>query len=724
MKKGQALAGGKSIGMEHVNVSDGRRQVEDTGRQLRRSAQFLRGVGTQRAELLARLGLRTASDVLFHFPHRYEDLTEITPADQLEDQRMVSVVAEVKEVELRKLDHGRSILGVLLDGENVPVRAVWFNQPFQRSRFRGGQRVLLSGRPKRRGLCWEFTHPQWRELTGEEPPGPGELTPVYRLTDGLSAGRMRKIAAGAVEQLVPLVPEVLPESLRRDHHLQPIADALKGIHQPRDAQQLTSARRRFVFQELLVLQLALALRRFQRARQAQARVLEATTKIDARIRRLFPFELTRDQCRTIDDIRHDMARKIPMNRLLQGEVGSGKTVVAEYAMLLAVAHGCQAVMMAPTEVLARQHLQTLSEDLAESRVRLGLLTGSLTTARRKALLDAVEAGEIDLLVGTQALLFDSIRFHRLGLVVIDEQHKFGVHQRAALKRAAEAPHYLVMTATPIPRTVAMTLFGDLDISTIRETPPGRQNVHTYLASPSQRERWWRFVGEKLRQGRQAYVITPRVLEDSRCDASGRTVASVEQVFDKLSNGPLADFRLDLIHGRMSATEKEAAMQAFRRCETHVLVATSVIEVGVSVPNATVMTIEAAERFGLAQLHQLRGRVRRGNYPGYVSLFAQPTTPESQRRLEALVQSTDGFELSEIDFQLRGPGDLFGAEQHGLPPLRIADLQHDSELLEQARQTALQLVADSSGPFWSDEYAALRQQVLQRYGEAFALSDVG
>ena len=320
-----------------------------------------------------------------------------------------------------------------------------------------------------------------------------------------------------------------------------------------------------------------------------------------------------------------------MNRLLQGDVGSGKTVVAEYAMLLAVAHSHQAVLMAPTEVLAQQHFRTLSEDLQQSRVRIELLTGALTGSPRQQLLDRVQAGEVDLLIGTQAMMHEEIQLPQLGLVVIDEQHKFGVRQRAALKSTGSDPHYLVMTATPIPRTVAMSLFGDLDVSTLRQSPPGRQKVYTYLATEEQRDTWWEFVRRKLHEGRQGYVITPRV-EESESDA----LASVEEVYERLTNGPLEAFRVDLIHGRLSSADKEAAMTAFRRGETQVLVGTSVIEVGVDVPNATLMTIECGERFGLAQLHQLRGRVRRGQFPGYVTVFAQPGNPAAQARLEAFV----------------------------------------------------------------------------------------
>lgn len=414
-----------------------------------------------------------------------------------------------------------------------------------------------------------------------------------------------------------------------------------------------------------------------------------------------------------------MNRQTPMNRLLQGEVGSGKTVVAEYALLLAVAHGHQAAVMAPTEVLARQHVRILKRDLRQSRVRIGLLTGSLPASARQNLQQQLNDRKIDIVVGTQALLHDGLKFPRLGLVVIDEQHKFGVRQRAALKQAAIDPHYLVMTATPIPRSLTMTLFGDLDVSTLRTIPPGRQPIHTYLASEDQREKWWDFFRRKLREGRQGYVVAPRVEEDPDAET-----ASAEQLFEHLSNGPLGDFRLDILHGRLSPSQKEAAMETFRRGETHVLVSTTVIEVGVDVPNATVMTIESGEHFGLAQLHQLRGRIRRGQFPGFLCVFATPANPAATARLESFAATDDGFQLAELDFQQRGPGDIFGTSQHGLPPLRIANLNRDTELLEQARRTAKELMVGSSPPFLDERFARLRQMVLRRYGKSLDLGDVG
>src|SRR5262245_43999114 len=391
-------------------------------------------------------------------------------------------------------------------------------------------------------------------------------------------------------------------------------------------------------------------------------------------------------------------------------------------MLLAVAHGHQAALMAPTEILARQHLQTLSTALAASKVRIALLTGSLTPAERRDTLDKTAAGDVDIVIGTHAVTHavakSGVEFKKLGLVVIDEQHKFGVRQRAALKKAGVDPHYLVMTATPIPRTIGMTLYGDLDVSTLREPPPGRQMVHSYLASDDLRMRWWHFVRNKLDEGRQGYIIAPLVEEAETVES-----ANVQATFDTLSRGELANYRVGLLHGRMTPAEKDSVMQAFRAGRTHLLIATSVVEVGVDVPNATLMTIEGGERFGLAQLHQLRGRISRGRHPGYLCVFASPANDETHERLDAFTKTSDGFELAELDFRLRGPGDLFGTKQHGLPPLRVADLARDAAVVEEARQDAQQLIA-SDPELSNPAFARLRRMVFHRYGEALDLGDVG
>jgi ATP-dependent DNA helicase RecG len=694
-------------------------QQESIVERLQQPVRLVTGVGPRLVPLLQKLGLFTARDLLFFFPRDYEDVSELLPIEQLTADQPVSTVGTIEEIDLRESGAGRSVLAVLVRGDTKHLRAVWFNQPYMRQKLHQGQRVMLSGIPKQRGLCLQMTHPRVESLETDEVPTIGRILPKYGLTEGLTQNRLRRIISAVVDEFAPQLEEVLPADFRSAHQLCSIHRAMAEIHQPTNREDLEAARRRLVFQELLSLQLAVALRRWKLQQRQLAPLLTATAKIDARIRRLFAFELTPDQKQSIQEISDDMNRQTPMNRLLQGEVGSGKTVVAEYALLLAVAHGHQAAVMAPTEVLARQHVRILKQDLRQSRVRIGLLTGSLSASARQNLQQQLNDGKIDIVVGTQALLHDGLKFPRLGLVVIDEQHKFGVRQRAALKQAAIDPHYLVMTATPIPRSLTMTLFGDLDVSTLRTIPPGRQPIHTYLASEDQREKWWDFFRRKLREGRQGYVVAPRVEEDPAAET-----ASAEQLFEHLSNGPLGDFRLDILHGRLSPSQKEAAMETFRRGETQVLVSTTVIEVGVDVPNATIMTIESGEHFGLAQLHQLRGRIRRGQFPGFLCVFAAPANPAATERLESFAATDDGFQLAELDFQQRGPGDIFGTSQHGIPPLRIANLNRDRKLLEEARRIAKELMVGSSPPFLEDRFSRLRQMVLRRYGDSLDLGDVG
>lgn len=680
--------------------------------------QFLSGVGPQRAELFQRLGVNTVRDLLFFFPRSYEDLTDRREVIDLEQGKLQTVLGEVEDVDMRNTGPGRCVLGVLVRAGTNYLRGLWFNQPFMRERFAVGQRVMFSGKPKQNGLMWEMSHPRVVWLEAEEEAPEARILPVYPLTEGLPQWRVRKIVGQAVAAHVGLLDEVFPAEYLETHDLWPLQRALVEIHAPTDGESLERARRRLIYQELLILQLALAIRREQQRAQHKAPVLEATARIDARIRRLFPFELTAGQEKAIAEIAADMGSTVPMNRLLQGDVGSGKTIVAVYAMLLAVAHGHQAALMAPTEVLARQHALTLRRLLTGSQVRQTLLTGGLSGRERSDAMEKIASGGVDLVVGTHAIIQEGVVFHRLGLVVIDEQHKFGVRQRATLRQAGLDPHYLVMTATPIPRTVTMTLFGDLDVSVLDDSPPGRQKVHTYLAPESERPRWWRFFGDKLREGRQGYVIVPLVEESEQLAAT-----SLEEMFESLANGPLEAFRLGLIHGRMSAEEKDSVMDRFRRGEIQVLVSTSVVEVGVDVPNATLMTIESGQRFGLAQLHQLRGRISRGKFPGFCSIFAEELTEESRKRLDAFVATSDGFRLAELDFEIRGPGELFGTRQHGLPPFRIADLARDAAILDEARRDAREMVAADPG-LALEEHARLRRMVLARYGKALELADVG
>ena len=682
--------------------------------------QFLKGVGPYRAELFARLGLRTACDLLFYFPRDYQDLTDRREIHELQEDIVQTVLGTVEDIELHTARSGRTVLGVLIRGEQGGVlRALWFNQPFMREKFSLGRRVALSGKPRYRGMMWELVHPQVAVLADDEQPPPGRILPVYPLTEGLQQWHVRRAVRAALDACLDCLEEVFPEGFLDAHHLWPLRRALPQIHFPDDHASLAAARRRLVYQELFILQTALAVRRYRQHDQRQAIPLPVDERIDARIRKLFPFPLTPGQETAVREIAADLARAVPMNRLLQGDVGSGKTVVALYAILAAVAHRCQAVLMAPTEVLARQHEQTIERLLANSQVRRASLRGGLPAAERAERLRQIAAGEIDLVVGTQAIIQEDVQFARLALVVIDEQHKFGVRQRARLKQAGPDPHYLVMSATPIPRTLTMTLFGDLDVSTMRDLPPGRQKVRTYLAGADRRARWWEFFRKKLQEGRQGYVVTPLVDESDHTPGE-----SVENTYERLTNGELAEFRVGLIHGRMRPEEKDAVMNRFRQGELQVLVTTAVIEVGVDVPNATIMTIESGQRFGLAQLHQLRGRITRGRYPGHCCVFAdEDPSPEALARLKAFVSTTDGFELAEADFRLRGPGDLLGTQQHGLPPLRIADLLRDAEILEEARRDAQTLTAADPG-LARPEHARLRRMMLARYGRVLELGDVG
>ncbi|MGL4512878.1 MAG: ATP-dependent DNA helicase RecG [Lacipirellulaceae bacterium] len=680
----------------------------------------LPGANRRAVEGVAKLGLRTVADLLFHFPRDYEDFSDRRGVAQLEEDAPQTVVGVVTEVDARGSGFGKHRLGILVEDASGVVRATWFNQPFLRDKFRLGQRVRLSGKPRLAGQRWEFAHPRVAWLAEDEPDDAFEgLLPVYPLTEGVNQHQMRRLVGAAVERHADAPDEVLPDVLREANDLLPLAEALRTLHKPQDAKGAAAARRRFVFQELFVLQLALAARRHQQRVGFRAPELPIDAQLDARIRRLFPFELTEGQRAAIADVAADVALDTPMNRLLQGDVGSGKTVVAVYAMLACVARGWQAALLAPTEVLARQHAHTLESMLRASRVRSRMMVGGQTEGEKALVRAGLAAGDVDLVIGTHALLEDRVEFAKLGLVVIDEQHKFGVHQRAALRSGTQSPHYLVMTATPIPRTMSMTQFGDLDVSSIRGMPPGRQEVGTHVVTPDLQARWWEFVRRQLREGRQAFVVAPLVEESEAMDAE-----SVHTQFERLTSGELEAFRVGLLHGRMPASDKDDAMESFRRGDTQVLVSTTVIEVGVDVPNATVMTIASPERFGLSQLHQLRGRVGRGLHAGFCGLVVGEGLSDAAReRLEAVAATADGFALSEIDFRLRGPGDLFGARQSGLPPLRIADLDRDRGVLEEARDSARGLFAADPG-LKSPEHALLRRQMLRRYGASLELGDVG
>jgi ATP-dependent DNA helicase RecG len=501
----------------------------------------------------------------------------------------------------------------------------------------------------------------------------------------------------------------------------PLADAYRAAHAPKDEAEARRARERLAFDELLLLQLGVMMRRHHLRERLRAPALRWDDEIDARIRERFPFPLTSAQSTVIREIASDIAREGPMNRLLQGDVGAGKTVVALYGMLQATATGHQACLMAPTELLAEQHLASIRRMLVDSDVEIVLLTGGLPAAVRRERLERIASGEVDIVVGTHALLTESVRFKSLALAVVDEQHRFGVVQRAALreKSASEdlVPHVLVMTATPIPRTLSLTLFGDLDVSVIDERLPGRSPVVTRVVGEDKRDDVYGYVAERLAKGEQAYVVVPAI------DESDAGLADVHSHLERLASGALSGCTIEPMHGRLDAAERDAAMQRFRDGTTQCLVATVVIEVGVDVPNATVMVVEHAERFGLAQLHQLRGRVGRGNLRGVCALIGTPTTDDATRRLEAIASTEDGFAIAELDLGIRGPGELFGARQSGLPPFKVADLVRDIDLLNQARTDAAAWI-ERSPELKAPEEALLRRKLMLVYGEALGIGDVG
>lgn len=712
--------------------------------------QFLRGVGPARAALLAKLELLTVADVLFYLPRDVLDLSDVRDPSQLEADLLQSVRGSVVETDSRPTRTG-SMTGVLIRSGNDFVRGLWFNQPWMYRKFKYGDAVLFSGKPKRNKGRWEFSNPhtQWLDIDDEDSSNVIAVLPRYGLTDGLRMAEMRKITSAAVEDFVQFIPDRIPEAARHKWKLPTLRDAIRSLHLPKSVAEYDAAKHRLIFEDLLEFQLAVAMRRRAWRAGHPAPLLPSSPKIDSRIRRLFPFQFTKGQDRAVNDIITDFASGHAMHRLLQADVGAGKTAIAIYSMLVAVANGHQCVLMAPTELLASQHWQTVDRVLAQSRVNRVLLTGNLGAAARRQALADIASGATQLIVGTQAVIQADVKFTKLGLVIIDEQHKFGVGQRATFSQGEQKPHVLVMTATPIPRSLCLTQFGDLDLTVINELPPGRQPVKTYrVQDPATRSRAWKFIREQLDAGRQVYVVCPRVgdgdstlevsTETATSDAqsatglrdentinevlAGELLGATEDVYRQLKSGELQNYRVGIVHGQMDRQLKADSMDAFRTGETQVLVSTTVVEVGVDVPNATIIVIQQAERFGLSQLHQLRGRVGRGKFQGYCFLFSDASTPEVVKRLQAMEQFSDGFQIAEADFELRGPGDILGTKQHGTLPLRVADLNRDHHTVEETREIAFALV--ESVEFDHPDYEPLKTNVLDRFAKVMDLPRTG
>lgn len=691
-------------------------------------AQFVRGVGPARAELLAKLELYTAQDILFYLPRDVLDLSHIRAVHELTADAVHSIRGEIVDRDARYTSSGKHMTAILLKCDGGFVRGVWFNQPYMLHKFEHGARLLFSGKPRFRERRWEFGHPNVQWLQSDDDETTGGVLPRYGLTEGLKMHEMRRITRAAVEDFAEYLPERLPPSLRERANLLAIPDAIRQMHTPQTIAEYEAGFRRVIYEDLLEFQVALALRRQAWKTPGRATPLPVTAKIDSRILRLFPFKLTAGQDEAIREIASDLSRDQAMHRLLQADVGAGKTAVAIYAMLLAVANGMQCVLMAPTELLAVQHWQTIDALLAQSRVERCLLTGQLGAAERRNILEKITSGQMQLVVGTQAVIQDAVQFAKLGLAIIDEQHRFGVRQRATFSTGDKQPHVLVMTATPIPRSLCLTQFGDLDLSVITELPPGRQRVVTSRVYGDAAQQAWNFIRQKLREGRQLYLVCPRIdesdpLSEPEASATERyTMLAANTVYERMQEHELKGFRIGLLHGRMDTPQREDAMAAFRDGELDALVTTTVVEVGIDVPNATLMVIFDAERFGLSQLHQLRGRISRGKFQGYCFLFSDGNQAEGMKRLSALEESSDGFKIAEVDFELRGPGDVLGVKQHGTLPLKSANLIRDKEVLLEARKTAFELV--DSGEWFAPEFADFRRSILTRFGGLYDLPQSG
>jgi ATP-dependent DNA helicase RecG len=671
------------------------------------SLQALEGVGPKLAEAAADAGLATVGDLLTRFPHRHRD-RRLVPVAALEPKQQATIAVEVLANASRPFRRrGLSILSVKVGDESGSVRATWFNQPWLTQKLTEGTRMLLTGSLDKRG----FRVSEY-EFSGEAGEG---LVPVHPGTEQLKAQRLRQWMEQAIRS-VGNVLEPLPAELRVRRGLAGAADAIKAVHFPETVEEVEVARDRLRFEELFLYQAILATRkRAHRAARPAPRLGKPGERVGRWIDSL-PFEPTHDQLGAFDEIDSDLDSGEPMQRLLMGEVGSGKTVVALYSMLRALEAGFQAVLMAPTETLAEQHAVTLGKLLAEEATPFALLTGATPAARRKEALERLATGELGLVVGTHALIEPDVRFARLGLSVVDEQHRFGVRQREALDaKGVEglAPHVLHMTATPIPRTLSLTAYGDLDTTALHELPSGRKPVATRIVEESERTGAYEFIRGQLRAGRQAYVVCPLVEESEKLQ--GRA-AEVEA--ERLAAGELRDFSVGVIHGQMRSADKAAAMQAFASGETDVLVATTVIEVGIDVANATVMVIEGAERYGVSQLHQLRGRVGRGEHESCCLLFPEEAGGMARQRLKAVERESDGFRLAEVDLALRGEGEVLGTRQHGLPRFAVAELPDDAPALEAARDEVLALLR-KHGSLDAPELGPLLEAARRRFGAGAA-----
>ena len=689
----------------------------------------LPGIGSKRAAALARLDIHTVGDLLRHLPMRYErhfaegNIGDLPAPGNIGSARGTIVATRW----VPSMGRGKARFEATLQDHSDRVKLVWFNGSYLRDKLHAGMLVRVQGKVDYFGGYAQMVNPKWEVLQLEQEPTAhvDRLRAVYPASEDLPSTIIEKLVAQVLHVVLPKLVDPLPMDLMRDHAMPVLAEAFRGAHAPLKDADSQAARRRLAFNELLLLQMGIALKRHHNRTALHAPALRWTQAIDEHLRQRFPFALTGAQNRVIGEISHDLQQTVPMNRLLQGDVGSGKTVVALYALLMAVANRLQGAIMTPTELLAEQHYASISRMMQGSNVRMELLTsGRFTAKQRNQVVDRIAAGQVDLVIGTQALLTESVRFANLAVVVIDEQHRFGVLQRAAFKQNGDrSPHYLVMTATPIPRTLSLTIFGDLDVSVIDELPPGRSPIITKVVAPDQADKVYDYLVQRVGTREQAYVVVPTI--DAAGNESAAPLKDLQTHVKWLREKYGAGLKVEAVHGRLPSDTREKVMQRFRSGDVQVLVATTVIEVGVDVPNATMMVVEHAERFGLAQLHQLRGRIGRGTHgrKSVCVLMGEAVTLQAQRRLEVMRETTDGFRIAQADLEIRGMGDFFGTRQHGLPPLRVAKIPDDLPLLNLAQRDA-QTIVTRDPTLTMPEHGLLRQVLLQQYGDTLGLIDVG
>ena len=680
---------------------------------LDKSIQYIKGVGPKRAQTLGRLGIHTVRDILYYFPRTHQDRSRVDEISNLTDGDTTMVKGIVFNIKSYKTRGWKNVFEISIgDGAGI-LQVKWFNRPYQSDMFQVDDHVFLYGKVSLYKQSLQMVNPEFEIVTEEDGSARSVgIIPVYPLTEDVRQTSFRKLVKTVVDGHYQKVEEIFTDDIIKKHKFVPITFAIKNIHFPDSLDSLEESRRRLKYEEFFVFETAMALRK-RSIKEVNGNKFKIGTNVENHIFKLFPFKLTNSQNGVIREIHEDMCSERPMNRLLQGDVGSGKTAVAVYALFVAIANGFQTAFMAPTEILAEQHYRTLGVMLLQAEVKILLLTGGAKAKTRKENIERIRQGEIDLVIGTHALIQEDVEFKKLGLIVIDEQHKFGVMQRTRLRQKAHGlhkpqPDVLVMTATPIPRSLSLTVFGDLDISTIDELPPGRAPVETYRVTAKKENDAYEFIRKEIEKGRQAFVVFPLVDESEKLDLKSATVEA-ERLRDEVFTG----LNVGLLHGQMKSDMKDLIMTDFIKHKYDILVSTIVIEVGIDVPNATVMAIEHADRFGLAQLHQLRGRIGRSSHQSYCLLFGTPKSAESRQRIATMLATNDGFKIAEEDLRLRGPGEFFGTRQHGLPEFKIGDIINDYAILKLARDDAFKLVKEGH-----KSKNAKKQMLLKRITESF------